>query len=42
MFENQKSASDQSNTRRVLRREEMIFELNQNEKTNETNLFIRL
>jgi hypothetical protein len=39
MFDNQKLAFDPSNTRRVLRREETAFELKQNEKTNETDLF---
>ncbi|MGK0239329.1 MAG: hypothetical protein ACI92G_002804 [Candidatus Pelagisphaera sp.] len=38
MFENQKLAFEQSNTLLVLRSEEMIFELEQNEKTNEPDL----
>ena len=37
MFDNQKPAFDPSNTRRILRREEMNFELTQNEKRNETD-----
>ncbi len=39
MFDNQKLAFDPSNTRRVLRREETVFELKHNEQTNETDFF---
>ena len=38
MFDSQKLAFDPSNTRRVLRSEGTVFELKQNEKTNETDL----